>query len=442
MTKAKPADRKKPGSRLSKSKPANELKAKGGKPKSASQQRQRSLAKGAASASMAVLPSQAAHLSKEAVPGAFTFIDLFAGIGGMRRGFEAVGGTCVFTSEWDTYAQKTYRANFQDAPGSGHIFRDDITKVHETQVPDHDVLLAGFPCQPFSIAGVSKLNSLGRSHGFLNKTQGTLFFDVLRILIEKRPAAFLLENVKNLKSHNKGDTFKTIEDALKGLGYCISSHVIDAKGYVPQHRERIFIAGFRSNTGFDLPKLDFSDPASGPKLSEILHAPDEPEERPFTLLDKKKKSRVVVDPRYTLSDKLWQYLQGYAAKHKAAGNGFGYGLNKPGDTARTLSARYYKDGSEILIQQPGKNPRRLTPRECARLMGFDPTRKEDRLNAKPMQIPVSDTRAYKQFGNAVVVPVVEAIASHMKPHIMKSIAMKAIAETEAVEPPALLYKAG
>lgn len=345
---------------------------------------------------------------------AFTFIDLFAGIGGMRRGFESAGGKCVFTSEWDLYAQRTYRANFPD----DHDIAGDITEVNATDIPKHDVLLAGFPCQPFSIAGVSKLNSLGREHGFMNKTQGTLFFDVLRILKHHRPAAFLLENVKNLKSHNKGDTFKTIKGALEDdLGYKISCRVIDAKGYVPQHRERIFIAGFRDDTGFDFGRLEFRDPAKGPTLADILHAPDEKPEERYTI--QKKFGRLgpctFVDPRYTLSDHLWSYLQAYAAKHKAAGNGFGFGLNTPKDKARTLSARYYKDGSEILIAQRGKAPRRLTPRECARLMGFDPDR-ETR-----MKIPVSDTRAYKQFGNAVVVPVVTEIANYMKPHILRII---------------------
>ena len=342
----------------------------------------------------------------------FTFIDLFAGIGGMRRGFESVGGKCVFTSEWDTYAQRTYRANF---PGD-HEIVGDITQVDAADIPKHDVLLAGFPCQPFSIAGVSKLNSLGREHGFMNKTQGTLFFDVLRILKHHRPAAFLLENVKNLRSHNKGDTFRTIQGALEDdLGYKISCKIIDAKGYVPQHRERIFIAGFREGTGFNFDHLEFADPRKGPTLASILHSPDETPEDQYTVQKKigRLGLRTFVDSRYTLSDKLWDYLQGYAAKHKAAGNGFGFGLNKPGDKARTLSARYYKDGSEILIAQAGKNPRRLTPRECARLMGFDPDR-ETR-----MDIPVSDTRAYKQFGNAVVVPVVAEVAKYMKPHIQR-----------------------
>lgn len=345
----------------------------------------------------------------------FTFIDLFAGIGGIRRGFEAAGGKCVFTSEWDTYAQKTYKANF---PDDDHEINGDITKIDEHDIPDHDVLLAGFPCQPFSIAGVSKKNALGRQHGFMDKAQGTLFFDVLRILKAKRPAAFLLENVKNLKSHNKGDTFDTIIGALENeLGYHVTTEVIDAKGYVPQHRERIFIVGFREENAFDISKLRFNDPKTGPRLDSILHSPnEEPEEhftRPVDVPGANEAS--VVSDKYTLSDKLWNYLQAYAEKHKAKGNGFGFGLCGPDDTARTLSARYYKDGSEILIAQEGRNPRRLTPRECARLMGFD------RPGQMTMKIPVSDTRAYKQFGNAVAVPVIEDIAMKMKPYIMAAI---------------------
>jgi DNA (cytosine-5)-methyltransferase 1 len=346
----------------------------------------------------------------------FTFIDLFAGIGGLRRGFETSGGKCVFTSEWDEYAQKTYRANF---PGDDHEVQGDITKIDAASIPDHDVLLAGFPCQPFSIAGVSKKKSLGREHGFMDKAQGTLFFDVLRILSAKRPAAFLLENVKNLKSHNRGDTFATIMGALKNeLGYHVTTAVVDAKGYVPQHRERIFIVGFRDRNDFDLAKMKFVNPRTGPKLGTILHSPEEWPEVQYTLPVEGSGSNETsfVNPKYTLSDKLWSYLQAYAEKHRAKGNGFGFGLCGPDDTARTLSARYYKDGSEILIaQEEGRNPRRLTPRECARLMGFDQPGRE------PMKIPVSDTRAYKQFGNAVAVPVIEDIARKMKPYIMRAI---------------------
>lgn len=330
----------------------------------------------------------------------FRFIDLFAGIGGMRLAFEAAGGECVFTSEWNKYSQQTYCANFGDEDIAG-----DITKVHAAQIPDHDVLVAGFPCQPFSIAGVSKKNALGRSHGFADETQGTLFFDVARILAFHRPAAFLLENVKNLKSHDRGRTFKVIEHVLtEELGYTIESRVIDAKGFVPQHRERVFIVGFREDCGFDLDAVAIPDSASGPKLGSILHPEDgsEPAEDPFTL-----GSLGLVNPKYTLTPRLWEYLQEYSRKHKAKGNGFGFGLVGPEDVTRTLSARYYKDGSEVLIRQDADRPRRLTPRECARLMGFDGPRQSQ------WNIPVSDTQAYRQFGNAVVPGVVEALAVPM-----------------------------
>ena len=356
----------------------------------------------------------------------FTFIDLFAGIGGMRRGFESVGGRCIYTSEWDPYSQRTYRANFPDE----HEIVGDITKVNISDIPQHDVLLAGFPCQPFSIAGVSKKNALGRAHGFMDKTQGTLFFDVLRILKHHKPAAFLLENVKNLKSHNKGDTFRTIIGALENeLGYSISYTVIDGKGYTPQHRERIYISGFRDDVSFRFKNFTFNDPLHGPKLETILHSPDEEIESPYTISPTHNRSnqKSEVNGKYTLTDKLWEYLQNYARKHKAKGNGFGFGLVTKEDTARTLSARYYKDGSEILVHQEGRNPRRLTPRECARLMGFD-SGKDDK-----MIIPVSDTRAYQQFGNSVVVPVIEAIASAMKPYVMKVIKSPRVRQSEAAD---------
>ena len=308
----------------------------------------------------------------------FKFVALFAGIGGMRLAFESIGGECVFTSEWDKQCQKTYMMNYW-AKVNG-----DITKIDANEIPDHDILVAGFPCQPFSIAGVSKKNSLGREHGFLDKTQGTLFFDVARIIEAKRPKAFLLENVKNLKSHDKGRTFKVIAETLNDLNYNVYVKVLDAKGYVPQHRERIFIVGFDRNRYANLVDFSFPEnPKTGKKISDILENS--------------------VSDKYTLSDKLWKYLQNYAEKHKQAGNGFGYGLVDMNQTTRTLSARYYKDGSEILIPQAGKNPRRLTPRECARLQGFP----ED------FNIVVSDTQAYKQFGNSVVVPLVKAIAKEM-----------------------------
>lgn len=319
----------------------------------------------------------------------FRFIDLFAGIGGLRLGFQGIGGRCVFTSEWDEYSRKTYALNFPD----DHEISGDIRPfaANPQLVPRHDVLLAGFPCQPFSIAGVSKKNSLGMPHGFLCDTQGTLFFDTAQIIAYHRPAVFLLENVKNLERHNSGRTFATIMNVLtKELGYQVQHRVISSDPWVPQKRERIFIVGFRDPTSFDISSLKIPRPESGPKLGSIL----EPE----------------VDSKYTLTAHLWQYLQDYKAKHHEAGNGFGFSLFGPNDVTRTLSARYYKDGSEILVAQAGNRPRRLTPRECARLMGFE-------TKDRPFHIKVSDTQAYRQFGNAVVVPVVEFVANAMKAHI-------------------------
>jgi DNA (cytosine-5)-methyltransferase 1 len=338
----------------------------------------------------------------------FKFIDLFAGIGGLRRGFESIGGECVFTSEWDESCRKTYLQNYKCKDN----IEGDIRNIDLESMPDFDVLLAGFPCQPFSIAGVSKKKSLGRPDGFRDETQGTLFFDVAQMIEYHKPKAFLLENVKNLISHDKGQTFKIIMKTLKEeLGYNVDYKVINAKGWVPQNRERIFIVGFKKDLKFSFNEFISKDPLNGPKLESILHSEDGSEypEFPFTEEETGK-----VNAKYTLSDKLWSYLQGYAEKHRKKGNGFGFGLNGPGDVARTLSARYYKDGSEILIKQDGKNPRRLTPRECARLMGFDQEGKE------PFNISVSDTQAYKQFGNSVVVPVVEAVAQYMIPYILKS----------------------
>ena len=306
----------------------------------------------------------------------FTFIDLFAGIGGMRIAYENAGGKCVYSNEWNKYSQQTYFANFGECPDG------DITKVDARIIPDHDILVAGFPCQPFSSAGVSKKQSLGRPTGFEDKTQGTLFFDVCRILKEKRPKAFMLENVKNLKSHDHGRTFTVIMEALEELNYQVFYEVLDGQNFVPQHRERILIVGFdRERYGSDM-NFQFTLTPKNPKpvMKDILEKN--------------------TDLKYTLSDKLWAYLQNYAAKHRAAGNGFGYGIADPDGISRTLSARYYKDGSEILIAQNGKNPRRLTPRECARLQGFPDS----------FKIVVSDTQAYKQFGNSVVVPLMENVA--------------------------------
>lgn len=323
----------------------------------------------------------------------FLFVDLFAGIGGLRLPFERIGGRCVFTSEWDRFCKETYTANFPEPADSDHEFVGDIRPFAEApgEVPVHDVLLAGFPCQPFSIAGVSKKNALGHPHGFLCDTQGTLFYDLAKIIDHHRPLAFLLENVKNLERHDGGRTFATIMHVLQSeLGYRVSTRVVDSSPWVPQKRERIFIVGFRERTAFD-----FDDLAIPTGRAPALRA----------ILDKD------VDSKYTLTTHLWNYLRDYKRKHRNAGNGFGYSLFGPDDVARTLSARYYKDGSEILIKQDNRRPRRLTPRECARLMGFE---KPGETN---FRIPVSDTQAYRQFGNAVVVPVVHAVAQLMKRHI-------------------------
>ena len=365
----------------------------------------------------------------------FTFIDLFAGIGGIRKGFEAIGGECVFTSEWNPFAVRTYKANHYCDP-ERHRFNQDIRTVTlsdklevseeeayqniDREIPDHDVLLAGFPCQPFSLAGVSKKNSLGRKHGFECETQGTLFFDVARIIKAKRPAAFLLENVKNLKSHDKGNTFRIICEALDELGYEVADvnapkgsdpKVIDAKNFVPQHRERIVLVGFRRDLGihdgFTLRDIDKLIPKQRPTFGDILEPKDQ------------------VDSKYILTPKLWDYLYRYAEKHRQKGNGFGFGLTGPNDVARTLSARYHKDGSEILVDRGFSEkldfnselnqlnrPRRLTPHECSRLMGFD------KPGESKFVIPVSDTQAYRQFGNSVAVPVFEAVARLMKDRIL------------------------
>ncbi len=304
----------------------------------------------------------------------FRFIDLFCGIGGFRIAFEKVEAKCVFSSDYDKFSQQTYETNFGEKP------HGDIHSVAVADIPQHDILCGGFPCQPFSIAGVSKKLSLGRKHGFDDLKQGNLFFSLADVIDFHRPAAFVLENVKNLKTHDKGRTFDIIYHTLtEALGYTVYHKIIDAKPLVPQHRERIFFVGFREARHFDFPEL----PSECPKLGSIL------ESNP--------------DPKYTLTDHLWNYLQRYAEKHRAAGNGFGFGLVTEKDYARTLSARYHKDGSEILIAQKGKNPRRLTPRECARLMGYPET----------FKIVVSDTQAYRQFGNSVVVPVVERIAKQV-----------------------------
>lgn len=304
----------------------------------------------------------------------YTFIDLFCGIGGLRIPFEELGAECIFSSDYDKHSQITYKANFGEEPFG------DIRTIPNEKIPQHNILLAGFPCQPFSISGVSKKKSLNKPHGFMDKAQGTLFFEIARILKAKKPDCFVLENVKNLKSHDKGNTYRVIKSTLEELDYhIVSDDIIDAARFVPQHRERIFIVGFKKPVKFGPLKLK----GKPQYLKNILAKR--------------------VDDKYTLTDHLWTYLQNYAKKHKAKGNGFGYGLADLNGITRTLSARYYKDGSEILIPQKGKNPRRLTPRECSRLMGFP----------KDYKIVVSDTQAYRQFGNAVVVPVVRLVAKEV-----------------------------
>lgn len=342
-------------------------------------------------------------------PAKFRFIDLFAGIGGLRLGFEAIGGRCVFTSEWDRWSQKTYAANFLD--GDDHVMAGDIRPFGDNPaaIPEHDVLLAGFPCQPFSLAGVSKKNSLGRAHGFDDAKQGNLFFYIRDILRHHRPAAFMLENVKHLERHDGRRTFGVIRQILREeLGYHIDFRVISSEPWVPQKRERIFIVGFREDVGFTFNDFDrmIPDQETWPKLGSILQSHNE------------------VDSKYTLTPKLWQYLQDYRAKHEKAGNGFGYSVFGPEGVTRTLSARYHKDGSEILIDQQPR-PRRLTPIECARLMGFEYGGGEgDDRHTREWIIPpeVSDTQAYRQFGNAVAVPVIEAIARYMEPWLFEMLA--------------------
>ena len=312
----------------------------------------------------------------------FTFIDLFAGMGGFRLAMQAQGGKCVFSSEWNAYSQKTYFANFGEMP-----FGDITKEITKSYIPERfDILCAGFPCQPFSIAGVSKKKSLGRETGFKDKTQGTLFFDVADIISRHRPKAFYLENVKNLTSHDKGNTFRVIRETLEELDYSLHYQVMDGQTYVPQHRERIMIVGFDKKIYNGEEKFDFPEQHEATRAIKEILDPD-------------------IDAKYTLSDKLWTYLQNYAEKHRAKGNGFGFGLVDLNGITRTLSARYYKDGSEILIPQgAGKNPRRLSPRECARLMGYPDNYRIDR---------VSDVQAYRQCGNSVVVPLITAVSEQI-----------------------------
>jgi DNA (cytosine-5)-methyltransferase 1 len=336
----------------------------------------------------------------------FTFIDLFAGIGGMRRGFEEIDGRCVFASEMDMHARTTYRANYSC---DDHELAGDITQIHAEDISAHDVLLAGFPCQPFSLAGLPSRKHNGKPSGFACPSQGSLFFEIVRILAFHRPKVFLLENVKNLIRHDDGRTWGTILQTLCGdLGYSIQSRILNACFWVPQHRERVFIVGFREETGFDFAEMTFPELSAAGVLRDILHPQDGSEEAepPYT---QGKKAQVA--ERYMLTDALWLSFQQHRQKHREKGNGFGFRLCSPDSISPTLPAHYAQGGAEILIPQTGHNPRRLTPRECSRLMGFD------HPGESQFRIPVSDTQAYRQFGNAVVVPVVEAIARHMVPWI-------------------------
>lgn len=310
----------------------------------------------------------------------FTQIDLFAGIGGIRQGFQRCGGKTVFSSEWDKFAQKTYRVNYGEIPAG------DITQISPSDIPDHDILLGGFPCQPFSQAGLKK--------GF-EDTRGTLFFNIAAILKEKRPKAFMLENVKQLRGHDKGNTIKVILNTLDELNYYVPEpEVLNAYHFgAPQNRERIIIVGFNKDY---LPN-DF-EPFKYPKgkISEEVCVGNILEDN--------------VSEKFTISDKLYQGHLDRKKEHEKKGNGFGFCLfDKNSKYTSTISARYYKDGSEALIDQGDKNPRMLTPRECARLQGFP----EDFI------IPVSNSQAYKQFGNSVCINVIEAVAKEMVSYLEK-----------------------
>lgn len=316
----------------------------------------------------------------------FTFIDLFAGIGGFRLAFQKAGGRSIFSSEWDEPAQKTYEANYGEIPVG------DIRAVDKDAIPAHDVLCAGFPCQPFSLAGVSKKNSMGRATGFEDQTQGTLFFEIKEIISKKRPAAFMLENVKNLFRHDQGRTFEVIRHTLEDiLGYVVNWKIVDGSKWVPQHRERLFIVGYNPDL-IDIKKEEIVIPA------EPL-----PEEH-FV----RKQLRDIILPHvegYTLGPGTWNTLERHKAHHESEGNGFGYGLHrmpiKKDEITRTISARYHKDGAEILIEQPGNRPRRLTVEEAMQLQGYDPAH---------FVFPVSKTQAYKQIGNSVVWPAIHSCA--------------------------------
>lgn len=317
----------------------------------------------------------------------FKFIDLFAGIGGFRLAFQKNGGKCVFSSEWNEFAQKTYEANYGEVPYG------DIHAIDKQAIPFFDVLCAGFPCQPFSLAGVSKKNSLGRAHGFADQAQGTLFFEIAELLKLKRPPAFMLENVKNLEAHDGGKTFEVIRRTLENeLGYIVNWKIVDGSKWVPQHRERIFIVGYNP----DLINI----------TKEEIIIPSEPEPG---FKRKELKSIIRSDVTdCTLGPGTWASLERHKKHHEEAGHGFGYGLHtlpiKDGEITRTISARYSKDGAEILIEQPGNRPRHLTVGEAMQLQGYDPEK---------FVFPVSNSQAFKQIGNSVVWPAISSCAAQI-----------------------------
>jgi len=314
----------------------------------------------------------------------FTFTDICAGIGGMRLAFENLGGKCVFTSEWDKFCQETYHKNFGETP------QGDITKISIKDIPKHDILLAGFPCQPFSKSGFATRIKLTRMNGMDDKEQGQIFFRLTKIIRAKKPKAVLFENVPRLLSIHQGKEFQIILKSMKKLGYTCNYKVINSETVVPQRRERLYMVFIRGKNNFNFPEM----PHLNPILKSILETR--------------------VKEKYTLSNNTWNWLQKHAKKHAKKGNGFGYRMADLKKTTCTLSARYGKDGSEILIPQKQKNPRKINPRECARLMGFP----EDFI------IPVSDTQSYKQFGNSVVIPVVYIIGNEIVKNILYKLVIK------------------
>ena len=327
-------------------------------------------------------------------PSEFTFVDLFAGVGGFHHGLSAIGGECIFASEWDRNAAATYWA----WTGLAHLSTEDIRTIDIGSIAPHDLLCAGFPCQPFSLAGVSKKNSLGRTHGFDDAHQGDLFFEIVKFA-RNRSRAILLENVKNLLSHNRGETFEVIRQTLDKAGFYVTWGIVDAAGWVPQHRERVFIVALnkREFTQQDVDNFVFPrGKIQGPLLGSILE------------------NEADIDPRYVISRHLWTYLKQYKKTQEAKGNGFGYGLVDSSSVSRTLSARYHKDGAEILISRGKGNPRRLTPREASLLMGFGKGYAKAAGFGDAFPQVVSDTQAYRQFGNSVSPLVVQAIGERIK----------------------------